>query len=115
MRLWKWVAIGCTVAYVSMAGIMSRTGDIDGLSFPIVSVIYVILGVSVVFIADKMESTVITNKDSLLPISERFEKIERICNACKIDGGKMKCPHYRNPQAMITRCESSNNPDGKND
>jgi hypothetical protein len=112
MKLWKWVAIGSTVSYISMASIMARTGDVDGISFQTVSVLYVVIGVSAVFIADKIENV---DKESLVKDSERFEKVERICNQCNLDGGKMKCPYYRNPQAVITKCYNSKNPDGKNE
>ena len=110
MRLWIWAAIGCVVAYISMVNILSRTGEIDGVSLQSATVLYIIISITVVFIVYKTEGI---SKEKLLPMSERLEKVEKICNKCMIDGGKMKCEHYRNPQAVITRCGNSKNPDGK--
>ena len=50
--------------------------------------------------------------DRYLPLSFRLERVEKICNACTIDGGKMKCNYYKNPNIVIRNCPRSKNPNG---
>ena len=112
MKIYKWAIIGIIIAYIMGAIMISRVGEIDGWNYQTITIWYAIIGSSIVYSVKTLEEGS-SLRDNISPLSQRLERVERICNACVISGGKMKCEFYRNPRAVITRCENSKNPDGE--
>jgi hypothetical protein len=106
--------IVCIVAYIMGLNIVNRMAETEGLDYQTITIWYIIISAFLIYIARKVEEGISKSTlDNLLPLSQRLERVERICNACIIDGGKMKCEYYRNPLVVITRCDKSKNSEGE--
>lgn len=78
----------------------------------IIIVVFIVAEMTIGVVIDSIEKYLQKSPSPKLPLVMRLEKVEKICNACTLTGGKMKCPYYRNPDVVVTKCETSSNPDG---
>lgn len=115
MKLYKYFIIGIALVYIMMICLIYTYGEAAvGWNYLSATMWWGIIGGVIVYSTKQLEEEniklSITSASSMV---EKYEKSERICNACVLEGGKMKCDNYKNIDIVITKCDNSKNPEGK--
>ena len=112
MRYKKIALIVNSVLFLLLIAVM-QYGQLPFQDQVIIIVVFIAVEMIGVLGVNYMEKKYSQTLSPKLPLVMRLEKVEKICNACTLTGGKMKCSYYRNPDVVVTKCESSSNPDGE--